>query len=293
MLSILIPTYNYNIYPLVTELYKQCSESSISFEIIVVDDSPGSLESKESSDILQFQNCIYIVNETNLGRTLTRKKLAEQAKYDMLLFLDADVLPASSNFIADYIPYIANKSQLVFGGYAYREEDNHNNSGILRLKYGMQREEKPASERRKAPYSTIFSGNLLLQQSVFIENNYNAENNFYGMDNFFSYNLYINKVKIIHIDNPIYHLGLESDAVFFRKCLQSVVSRKQFLAKAEGIENVNGLLKHYKKLKKYGLTGLTRFSFKLAEPFLKKMILKKNPNLFCLDLYRLGYICSI
>lgn len=38
MLSILIPTYNYNVVPLVLELQKQCLEYKIHFEIIVFDD---------------------------------------------------------------------------------------------------------------------------------------------------------------------------------------------------------------------------------------------------------------
>ena len=38
MLSILIPTYNYNVFPLVLDLHKQCLECKIDFEILCQDD---------------------------------------------------------------------------------------------------------------------------------------------------------------------------------------------------------------------------------------------------------------
>jgi hypothetical protein len=113
------------------------------------------------------------------------------------------------------------------------------------------------------------------------------------MDNYFAYSLYKNLIPVTHIDNPIYHLGLEDNAVFFRKCMESVSNRKKLLSQAEGIENINSLLRHYKSLKKYGLAAIIGFLFRIGEPMLKKMILKKDPSLFCLDLYRLGYICSL
>lgn len=288
MLSILIPTYNYNVYPLVDTLRRMAVRDNIAFEIIVLDDC-----STERYDLYPEQgNIIFLRNETNLGRTLTRKKLAETARYDSLLFLDADVIPVSQDFIDKYSKKIKDGFQVVLGGYAY-DKTTADEQNILRYKYGKEREEKSAAIRNLNPYSFIFSGNLLIKKQIFLEYNYPDSENLYGMDNFFAYQLFISNVKVDHIDNPIYHLGLENNQVFFKKCLESVINRKKLLVALEGIENINGLLKHYKKLKKYRLTGLINFGFKLTEPFLKKMILKKDPNIFFLDIYRLGYICSI
>ncbi|MCO6148643.1 glycosyltransferase family 2 protein [Flavobacterium sp. NRK1] len=291
MLSILIPAYNYNVLPLVKELYEQCKNCSITFEIIVVDDSIEGEKSQENKKIVAFDNCKFIQNETNLGRTLTRKKLADEAKYEMLLFLDADVLPVTKHFIAGYLPYL-NKKLVVLGGIAYKNETAGPNK-ILRLAYGKEREEKSAEIRNKKPYASVLSANLLIPKDIFLQNNYSENRNLYGMDIYFSYKLFLNNVKVLHIDNAVYHIGLENDTVFFKKSLEAVKSRKDLLSEADGIENVNNLLKHYKMLKKYNLTELTGFVFKIAEPFLKKMILKKQPNLFCLDIYRLGYICTL
>jgi len=291
MLSILIPTYNYNIYPLVKVLQVQCFESGIEYEIIALDDSPGSDKENLNKKINELPNCLYILNNNNVGRTLSRKRLAEKAKYETLLFLDADTEPVNNNFIVRYLEYI-NTDRVVLGGIAYKTQ-KINCDKRLRYKYGRFREEKTAIERNKHPYTSILSANLLVPKNIFLKYNYSENHNLYGMDIFFGYQLYINTIKVYHIDNPMFHLGLENDDIFFRKCIESVKSRKELLANSEGIENINSLLKHYKKLRQYQLTGIVSFFFKLGEPLLKKMILKKDPNLFCLDIYRLGYICAI
>ena len=68
MLSILIPTYNYNVYPLVSELHKQCLECEIDFEIIVIDDG-SKLFFNENQEINSFKNCRFEILEKNIGRS--------------------------------------------------------------------------------------------------------------------------------------------------------------------------------------------------------------------------------
>ncbi|TRW22973.1 glycosyltransferase family 2 protein [Flavobacterium zepuense] len=291
MLSILIPVYNYNITALVKALHSQCLQSGVVFEIIVADDASAPEFSITNKEILQLQHCRLIQHTANMGRTLTRKQLANEALYGTLLFLDADVLPADDNFINRYLPFIGKKNELVVGGYAYLPAPG-NSKPLLRWHYGISREQKTATERNQHPYGSIFSGNFLTQKAVFLEHNYPYNHNFYGLDMYFSYSLYKSTVDIVHIDNPIYHLGLESDTVFFNKCLESVRVRKDLLADKEGIEDINSLLRHYKKLKKLNLDKAAALAFKITEPVLKKLILN-NHNLFCLDLYRLGYLCTL
>jgi len=291
MLSILIPTYNYNVYPLVEDLHAQATRSGIAFEIIVLDDC-STKQIAENASITNKRHCHYMVNDSNLGRTQTRKKLAESAIYQMLLFLDADVIPVQTDFIKLYLPYIKSGAPLVFGGCAYHPE-NDDPSLSLRYKYGKSREEKSAGDRNRTPYSTIFSGNLLIDKDIFLENNFPGQDNLYGMDIYFSYKLFLNKVPVLHIDNPVYHMGLEDNTLFFKKALQSVESRKKMFNDLPGIEKINPLLKHYAKAKKYHMVWLLALGFRLSEPVLKKLVLSKNPNLFCMDIYRLGYLCSL
>lgn len=291
MLSILIPTYNYSILALVNNLHHQCLEAKIPFEIICLDDHSDNQYQIENQVISTLSNCIYIVNQSNIGRTRTRQRLAEQAKYDCLLFLDADVIPVSSVFILHYVDVI-NSNTVVFGGYRY-EKKQPESSKILRYKYGKEREEKSAEFRSKKPYQYVFSGNMMIQKKLFLELNYDEKEKFYGMDIYFAYQLFSRKIPIHHIDNAIFHHGLESNEIFFEKALHSVVSRKQFLEDKIDIEQLNPLLAHYKKIRRFKLILVAKTIFYIFEPLLKRKILSKKPNLFYFDLYRLGYICSV
>lgn len=291
MISILIPTYNYNAYPLVLELHKQCLECGIEFEILCQDDASVDFKN-ENQFINDLPNCHYYTSKKNLGRTSTRSTLANKAVYDWLLFLDADVIPVKSNFIKNYISYLNSKPKVVFGGYCYQNVIPEFESKF-RHKYGKKREEKSASERNLTPYIFIFSGNFLIQKEIFLDTNFTGEGNYYGMDIYFSYQLFIKRIEVLHIENPIYHLGLETNQNFFEKSLKAVESRKQFLIDCAEIEKISPLIKKYKTIKQFGLLPIVVFGFKISKPILNKLILNKNPSLFCFDVYRLGYLCSI
>lgn len=291
MLSILIPTYNYTVIELVQNIHQQCLACSISFEIICLDDYSANHFQHENEQIKELSYCYYYKNESNFGRTKSRQILAEKAKFDWILFLDSDVLPENEKFIEKYITHLNNSNSVVFGGYKY-EKRQPESSKILRYKYGREREEKSAEFRSKKPYQYVFSGNMLIQKKLFFELNYVENDKFYGMDIYFAYQLFSRKIAVHHIDNAIFHLGLERNEVFFEKALQSVISRKRFLVDKVDIEQLNPLLAYYKKIKKYRLMFISKLFFRISKQFLKRNILSKNPNLFYFDLYRLGYICS-
>jgi glycosyltransferase involved in cell wall biosynthesis len=291
MLSILIPTYNYKVYPLVAEIHKQCLDCGIEFEILCHDDA-STCYLTENQKITNLSNCHFSTDVKNSGRTSSRNKLANKALFKWLLFLDADVIPVNSNFISNYISSVKSKHQAIVGGYRY--QDIQPKSEIkFRYKYGKEREEKTALERNQDPYKYIFSGNILIQKEAFILTNYAFDDAFYGMDIYFMYQLYFNKIDVLHIENSIYHLGLETNETFFKKSLMAVESRKKFLIDCDCIEQISPLIKHYKVIKQYGLLPIAILFFKIAEPILKKRILNKNPSLFCFDIYRLGYICTL
>ena len=64
MLSILIPTYNYNVYSLVTELKSQADALGIAYEILVQDDA-STFFLQENISVLRSDmkiNCFFISN---------------------------------------------------------------------------------------------------------------------------------------------------------------------------------------------------------------------------------------
>ena len=145
MISILIPTYNYKIVALVSEVHKQFSEIKAAFEIRVYEDGSSHFL-EENTNIQELKNVVYKQFSENKGRTATRNLLANDASYDWLLFLDADVLPKNSDFIATYLKAVEiNDDPVIFGGITYVLEAPEK-SKRLRWVYGKEREAKFPSE---------------------------------------------------------------------------------------------------------------------------------------------------
>ncbi|WP_339698699.1 glycosyltransferase family 2 protein [uncultured Marixanthomonas sp.] len=291
MISILIPTYNYNIVKLVTNLQKQCAEQSIDYEIIVLDDSSSNKKLKiHNHSINSFDRCKYIESDKNRGRTASRDFLAREAMYDWLLFLDADVMPKYKNFIHRFVENL-NKAQLIFGGIAYTET-KPSVELMLRWKYGHSRESLTLKERNKEPYLTIISGCFFIKKDIFISINQHLTINKYGLDNVFKQLLEEKKVSILHIDNPVYHLGLEKNELYISKALRAVETTV-FLENKNLIKLERPLQKTYLKLKQYRIHLLIYWILNIFEKQIFKNLKSKTPSLFLFDLYRLTYYIKL
>ena len=94
-LSILIPTYNDVCTDSVNTLMQQAeSIGDLRFEIIVADDASTDENVGEANRAIdRMTNCRYIRRENNVGRAAIRNFLAQEARYEWLLFVD---IPTSS-----------------------------------------------------------------------------------------------------------------------------------------------------------------------------------------------------
>lgn len=291
MVSVLIPTYNYDITRLVKSLLKQFEEIEISYEIRIQDDFSTNTETDSYNKTLEkLPNCIYVKNPINKGRTATRHELALAAKYDWLLFMDADVLPKNNDFIKKFS--INNLIvDLVFGGITYKETKPANNE-ILRWKYGRKREAKSVAERYKTPYLSIISQCFLVKKNVFLKAN-DFYDNVYGVDVLFAQNLEKMNTQILHIDNPIVHLGLESNAQFIEKSKNGLKSLYNFEKKLKIPQDYRPIQKAYLRLKdNYLLGGFIVIMHLIKKPVLKNLMSSK-PSLFLFDLFRLNYFALL
>ncbi|MGK4567640.1 glycosyltransferase family 2 protein [Flavobacterium sp. 3HN19-14] len=292
MLSIVIPTYNYNIFPLVSRLKKLAEEAEIVFEIITIDDASERFLN-ENNAINSLENCSYEILEKNIGRSAIRNLLSRKAQYGNLLFLDADTFPAHDDFITKYLGYINSDAQIVYGGIIYQKEQP-SKTQLLRWVYGISRESLPAKERNKAPYLSFLTLNFLIRKSVFEKVTFNEEiPNSRHEDTLFSFELMQQHIKMVHIDNPVYHHGLESSAVFLEKSEEALDNLK-FLTDNRLIDTdyvrIGKLQQRFSKLHLDKL--MSRF-YKWTKPMLLKNILGEKPSLLIFDIYRLGYLCSI
>ncbi|WP_412984225.1 glycosyltransferase family 2 protein [Pontimicrobium sp. IMCC45349] len=292
MLSILIPTYNYNALPLVEAVLKQIKSEDIIFEIICRDDGSSTTMNFENEKINQLQNCSFKINQNNLGRTLNRQLLATEAKYDWLLFLDSDVIPKSDTFLSTYLKETNNNYDAIFGGFAYIK-NNTDNSKSLRYTFGKHREEVAAEIRNKTPYKVIISANFLIKKDTFINLNAVDTGNSYGLDYLFGSLLKNKNIKIKHIDNEVYHLGIDTNTDYLNKTKKAVATLVNLSTDKKINKHDISLLKAFNKLKATKTVYMFRNIFSFLKPIIEKQILGKQPNLFLFDIYRLGYFCEL
>ncbi len=293
MISILIPTYNYNVYKLVDTLHSQCEAAAIVYEILVVDDASTDKKTiEENSKINNLSNCNFHVLTQNIGRSKIRNLLAEKSKNNFLLFLDADTLPSNSSFIKNYIEVISEDSSVIFGGINYPENISDNFS--LRHKYGSERESLALAERLKNPYRSFITMGFVIKKEVFEKIKFNETLAGYGYeDSVFAYQLQKNNIPLLHIDNAVTHLNLETNDVFIQKSELALQNLLRFYQSKAIDEATVKILKVYVKLKKLHLLFLVKAFFKLFKNAIVNNLKSTKPSLFLFDLYRLGYLSSL
>lgn len=294
MLSILIPVYNYDIFPLVKMLNEEAIKMEVTFEILCLDDASDNLEIQICNKAIQkFSSCFFEILTENIGRSKIRNKLAEKAHYENLIFLDADVVPIRQGFIKSYLDAIA-FNDVIFGGISYPKTTNSFKKS-LHYKYGKNREAVSFKNRLNAKSNNFTSANFAIKKTLFKKVKFNDTFKTYGYEDLlFSKDLLLNGHKISQIDNPVVHNGiLENNSDFILKEHESLETlHKLYINKNLEDKNVR-LLSYYCLLKKNRISNLYLILFKLVKLFLLKNLRSKRPSLFLFDLYRLGYFCSI
>lgn len=289
MLSILMPTYNYNITRLATELHRQAVEQQVDFELIVMED--GSTKEVESNRLIsKLTNCKHIILKNNIGRSAVRNKLADQSKFEHLLFMDCDAEVRSTHFVQKYLAFCREEC-VVIGGTSYDFKET-NPDYSLRLKYGRVREARSASERGKNNFATF---NFLISKSIFNRVLFDESICGYGHeDMLFGHQLHQLGYEFIQIENPLIHKGLDNNETFLRKTEEA--TRNLYLLYQTGrypfLANESALLNTYIRIYKSGLVRLLAMKFDLTKYFLRWLLSQKSPSLLLYDWYKLLFLCK-
>jgi hypothetical protein len=293
MLSILIPIHNYDAFPLVKEVHKQCLEANIDFEIICIDDASNEYRSN-NNPIQLLSNCIYTELSKNIGRSAIRNLLASKSKQKWLLFLDCDTFPEHRNFITSYFNQINNSSEKAFfGGLKYVNE-KPNNSQLLRWIYGKNREAISLANRQKNPYNSSFFSNFLIQKSVFETILFDEKISTYGYEDYsFIASLKHENIAVEQIENPVFHLNLETSELFLAKTKIALETLLSISRDNPNIINSSKIIQLYKILCLLKVDAVVSKLFRKLQIKLEKNLKSKKPSLLVFDLYKIGYFCSL
>lgn len=286
MLSVLIATYNYNAVILVKTLYQQLKTADIPFEIIVIDDASKSVENIKNEEINLFEFSSFKSLSKNIGRSALRNLLIKQSRYNWLLFLDADVLPTTKQFIQNYIDAIAFKKSVIVGGISYKNQKKQKN---IRWKLGKKSEEKPFEIRQENPYQYFFTGNFLIEKSLINTIFFDESLTKYGYEDLvFAKELQQKKIAIHHIENPVFHLGIDENKLFIKKTKEALKNMVFLLENKKISTKDTKLVSTYKALQVFKIPQVLSLFVIVFE----RLAIVKS-SLFFFNLFRITYLHKV
>lgn len=294
-LSICIPVYNWDVTKLVAELHRQAEQLGVPFEILVADDCSIVCSEENKRALENLSGARYLLMETNLGRSRIRNYLTRAASYDWLLFMDCDVEVCSASFLADY--WQARESvDLVVGGTTYHEEPPEP-SYLLRWRYGMAVERRSAEERNKAPFQSFVPFNFLIRKRLLEQYPFDEHISKYGHeDTLLGWELKQHDVAILHIDNPLIHLGIDQTDEFLRKTRMAVENLLYIYQSDDmpaGVAESIHLLRFYDRLRRWHLEGVVRSLYRLTQRWVLRNLQGSDPNIHLFQWYKLGQFLEL
>ena len=296
MLSINIPVYNIEVYGLVFLLNEQAKKLGIDYEIRIYDDGSTVAFKELNRKIKPIERVVYFELPKNLGRAAIRNKMGRESVFKYLLFIDADSEPVSENYLKNYLVAVE-ENTVICGGTAYKPVKPEPEK-ILRWVYGRKREAVSAEIRNQKKGFIITSNNFLIEKQIFAETGFREEVRKYGHeDTLLGFDLAKKGIRVKHIDNPVFHTGLESSADFLQKTrtgLQSLYFiSNELLPNDETFFGQVHFLRQFRKLRRFIPLFFLKFLNKIFGYFLEKNLTGKNPRLFFFDLYKVLIFAGI
>ncbi len=289
MLSILIPTHNYDAHTLIASLLSLARAESEEVEVIVGDDA-SSANTAWLSEVETWERVRVLRNSTNLGRARNRNYMAEAAQGEWLLFMDGDAKLTSTFSLHDYLQ-ATTQGPVVCGGVLH-PDINPCPEATLRYTYERKADlMRSASARSKHPYDQLSTFSLLIHRETFLSIRFDEACTDYGYeDTLFGAELHRRNIPVVHIDNALLHMGLEPNEIFLDKTERALRTLSRIAPRLEGHSR---LLDIADILRKWHLNSFVRFLYKQTKNKLRRNLLGSRPNLYLFSFYKLGYFLSL
>ena len=294
----LIPVFRWDVRPLVQALVEQGRQAGKPFEVICLDDASGAPYTELNQSIAIWPEVQYEVLPANIGRAAIRNRLAERASFPWLLFMDCDSMPPEFNFVARYLAELPGDSVLC-GGRLYQPTEPEDAAYRLHWRVGTAREVWDAQTRSKTPYDRFMTNNFLCPASLLPRLPFDERITQYGHeDTLWGQQLKANQIPILHIDNPLYHVGLETAPVFLQKteaAIENLIQLQQL-----GILGHTRLSDAYHRIPSFiwKILGVSVSGFGLRRgnamsARISGKLLGPTPRVWQLDLYKLMVYSAI
>ena len=223
-LSVLIPFLRDDPADLLARLESEATALSGSVEVIVLDD--GTADAALTGRLIRQLDAMalpvrLISLPANEGRAIGRNRLASSARGGSLLFLDSDMRPDHPGFLRDWAALVADSDPAVaFGGFSLLQAPTDARFQVHRA-MAAKSECVPQAERSRQPEKYVYTSNLLVRRDVFESEAFDPGFTGWGWEDVEWAMRVSRRFKVVHIDNPATHMGLDTVAVLAGKYEQS------------------------------------------------------------------------
>lgn len=297
MFSILIPTYRYDCTKLAASLCEQgrtlreeLGREAFDFEVLVSDDGSGAdWTQRLDAGLAAYPECRVLAQQHNRGRAVNRNALLKAARFPWLLMIDCDTDTCTDDFVSSYWKRRL-EADVVCG--SLRNPDCCEPGHELRFRYEKAAEQhRSAAFRNRQPYSNFTTFNILFSKRAIAGTGFDERCTEYGYEDALMGLTFRDRgISVLHIDNPLIHKGIDSNAEFLQKTEAAlrVLSRLGDPMQAEA-----GASRLYRKLQLARLDGALRQLFRCTGPLLRRNLLGRHPSLLLFSFYKAGYYAAI
>jgi len=285
-LSVLIPFFRHDPCDLLGLLDEEAAAVDGSVEVVLLDDGSGdeALSARvEAAVVAAALPCRLITLRDNQGRSKGRNRLARAARAGGFLFLDSDMRPDHRRFLQTWADLVAREDPPVaFGGFSLLQAPDEPRFGVHRA-LAARSECVPYTDRARQPEKYVYTSNLLVRRDVFEAEAFDAAFTGWGWEDVEWAMRVARRFRVIHLDNPATHMGLDTVEALAAKYEQSAPNFARVVARHPDIVSGYPSYRAARLLKR--LPGLSRI-----RPLFKRAalvpLLPAGARAFSLRLYR-------
>ena len=219
-LTVLTPFYRHDPSALLARL----ANAPAGVEFILIDDGSGS--AALLADVIAAAERLkaparVIVWGSNRGRVAARNRLIAEARGQYVLFLDADMIPDSPRFLAIWLGVLSTQRPLVaFGGLSVAQVESTPATALHHNLFASS-DCEPARKRAHKPAQAVASANLAVRRDFLETLPFDPRFTGWGFEDTDWALTVARRVRILHVENPATHAGLDDVDTLMRKCAEA------------------------------------------------------------------------
>ena len=231
-LSVLTPFLRDDPTALMAAIQDQALRFAIPIEVVALDDGTGDapLAEKITQALQQLAvPAAFVQLSANEGRAAARNRLAQFARGRHLLYLDADTIPDRADFLQAYLEIIeASDPPLVIGGFSLIQASHASRFDLHRAMATLL-DCMPACVRQQTPWRFVYGANILVRRDVMEATPFNPDYRAWGWEDQEWGMRVADRWPILHVDNTVTHMGLDTVGALLDKYAQSGANFQRIL----------------------------------------------------------------